>query len=52
MVNVWDVPVSVHLQGVSYLVRVNRMTRVTLFATHEIICYYYILLLWITALTL
>jgi hypothetical protein len=27
MVNVWDVPVSVHLQGVSYLVRVNRMTR-------------------------
>ena len=28
MVNVWDGPVSVHLQGVSYLVRVNRMTRV------------------------
>jgi hypothetical protein len=27
MVNVWDVPVSVHLQGVSYLVRVNRMTQ-------------------------
>jgi hypothetical protein len=27
MVNVWDAPVSVHLLGVSYLVRVNRMTR-------------------------
>ena len=42
MVNVWDVPVSVHPQGVSYLVRVNRVSR-SLLGDSEIICDYYIL---------